>query len=92
MLAATSVDFDLEDAGVFGGRTGDFGSGFGIPSGPCVEDLSAIPGREDPVVVDRDPILVCICGRLVEVEGKVGLAFLTGPSSPKTKGLFLGIL
>lgn len=88
MLTAISVDFDLEEAGVFGGRTGDLGSSFGEP---CVEDLSTVPGREDAAVVDRDPIPICLCGRPVVFGGKAGLALLIGPSSRVSRGLFLGI-
>jgi len=88
-----SAGFDFEEAGVLGGRTEDFGSDFGTPTEPCVEDLSTVPGREGPVAIDRDPIPFCFRGRAPErADGqKPCLAFLIGPSSPDSKGLFFGI-
>ena len=91
VLAATPVDIDLEGVEAFGGRTGDFGSGFGIPSEPCVEALSAVPVRDDVVVVDRDAILNCPFGKPMALGGKTGLAFLIGRSTTPSKDLFFGM-
>jgi hypothetical protein len=71
---------------------GELGSGFGRPSEPCAKALSAVPGREDAVVVDRDPLPVCICGRPAAFWGKSGLAFLIGGPSHVSEGLFFGIV
>ena len=86
-----AMDIDLDGAEAFGGRTGDFGSGFGIPSEPCVEALSAVPGREDTVVVDLDALLTCLFCEPMSLGGKAGLAFLDGCSATTSNGLFFGM-
>ena len=86
-----AVNIDLDGAGAFGGRTGDFGSGFGIPSEPCVEALSAVPGREDAVVVDRDAVPTCLFDKPMSLGGKAGLAFFIGRSTATSNGLFFGM-
>src|SRR5258706_5847164 len=90
VLVATSLGIDLDGAEALGGRTGDLGSGFGIPSEPCVEALSAVPGRED-AVDDRDAIVICRFGKPMSLGGKTGLAFLIGRSTTTSNDLFLGM-
>ena len=90
MLVATSVEIDLDGAEALGGSTGDLGSGFGIPSEPCVDALSAVPGRED-AVVDRDATLICLLGKPMSLGCKTGLAFLIGRSTTTSNDLFFGI-